>query len=532
MMQHPANGIVCGNVTSAKNVSNHVTDFTLPNAHSNVVDSDPAHCSVMYDVEPFLKGGLRSRVMEEKAQVVGCAGTVTDEPGAQHPGHSGADPAYADQGLQAELAVHEIAPTEKSVIEENNADVEKNTWEQWRNAMQGKIMDVQSNDHADLFSRKLPSHDECLAIVKTARHQIVGETDQRRKRQDTPAGAKAVADYAKKCAQIDRELDDLEPGGPNPLMQVMCRHAGAKQSFSAIKTALKWRALNMLRELLTIQDGLQRTGNAPNAWRHAVAQLRLASQGLEQIAMLNRDEFLEMSGAKRRVSRSKRVMLPRLPGGWQDRFLSINEASNTYRCAGVLLRHCGMRPVELAMGVKLEISSTGLSVSIEGGKVRATAGQPLRCFTVNLNMLPIWFVDEIRVAGNVKVLVHEDALRTHLYRLSNDVFYGNARKVPNKANRLKLSAYVFRHALVTELRVAGWEEHEIAAVLGETAAETARYYGNRAGGGSLSPSTPAIVRSSVQTSRSVRPVDVSGLKTLMESKHGGAANVPNPKGTF
>ena len=527
MMQHPQNGTDSGNATSAKNVSDHVTDSTLPNAHSNVVDSDPAHRSVMYDVKPFLKGGLRSRVMEEKAQGVGGAGTVTDEPDAQHPGHSGADPAYADQGLQAQHAVHEIAPTEKSVIEENNADVKKGTWEQWRNAIQAKIKDVRANDHADLFARKLPTYDECLAIVKTARDLIVGETDQRRKRLDTPAGARTVADYTKKCAQIDRELGDLEPGGPNPLMQVMCRHAGAKQSFSAIKTALKWRALNTLRELLTTQDGLQRTGNAPNAWRHAVDQLRLASNGLVQIAMLNRDELLEMSGAKRRVSRSKRVMLPRLPDGWQDRFLSINEVSKTYRCAGVLLRHCGLRPVELAMGVKVGINSAGLSVSIKGGKVRATAGQPLRSFTLDLNMLPAWFVEEVRVAGNLEVVVHEDALRTHLHRLSNDVFYGNAKKAPNKASRLKLSAYVFQHALVTELREASWEEHEVAAVLGETSAETARLYGSRPGRGSLSPGIASIVKSSVQTERAVRRVDTTGLKALLNSKIGGNANVAN-----
>lgn len=532
MMQHLQNDTDSGMSSPAKNVSDHETDSTLPNAHSNEVGSDLGHGSVMYDVEPFLKGELRSRVMQEVAQGVGGAGTVPDEPDEHHPGQSGAVPAHGGQGLQAEATVQHLAPMGKFVIETSNADVEKKAWEQWRNQVQGRISDVRTNIHANLFARNLPSHDECFAIVKAARDQIVAEAAQRRKRMDTPAGAKTVADYAKKCAQLDRELEDLEPGGPNPLMQVMGRHAGAKQSFSAIKTALKWRALEKVRELLKIQDGLQRAGNASSAWRHAVEQLRLASGGLAQIEMLKRDELLEMSGAKRRASRSKRMILPRLPDAWQNRFLTINEASKSYRFAGVLLRHCGMRPVELAMGVKLDISSSGLTVSIEGGKVRSTAGQPLRSFTLDLNMLPVWFVDEVRAAGHVKVVVHENALRTHLYRLSNGVFYANGKKVPNKAGRLKLSAYVFRHALVTELRAAGWEEHEIAAVLGETAAETARYYGSRPGRGTISPGTPAIVRGSVTTSRSVRPVDGAGLKTLMESKHRGAANVANRRGKF
>lgn len=147
-------------------------------------------------------------------------------------------------------------------------------------------------------------------------------------------------------------------------------------------------------------------------------------------------------------------------------------------------------------------------------------------------MLPAWFVDEVRVAGNLEVVVHEDALRTHLHRLSNDVFYGNAKKAPNKASRLKLSAYVFRHALVTELREASWEEHEVAAVLGETSAETARLYGSRAGGGFLGLGIASIVKSSVQTERAVRRVDTTGLKALLNSKIGGNANVANSKGHF
>lgn len=355
------------------------------------------------------------------------------------------------------------------------------------------------------------------------------EADQRRIRKDTPTGANTVTDYQSKCEQIDRELDDLEPGGPNPLMQVMNRHAASKQSFSAIKTALKWRALEKVRELLKTQDGLQRAGDDSNSWRNEVDQLKLASDALVQIQMLNRSELLEMSGAKARQSRSKKRMLPRMPVGWQARFLSINEPSKKYRFAGVLLRHCGLRPVELAKGVKLSINSLGLSVSIEGGKVRETAGQPLRSFTLDLKMLPHWFVDEVQDVGYVEVKVHEDSLRAHLYRLSNDVFYPDRKKPPNEPSRLKLSAYVFRHSLVTELRVARWEEHEIAAVLGESAAETARYYGNRAGHGSMGPTAPSIVRNSVQTSRAVRHVDHSGLKSLTKFKQGVAANGAMPK---
>jgi hypothetical protein len=520
MMQQPPNGIVNDHASSARNVFDHVTEFALPNLHSNTVNIGLVNRSVMHDVEPFSKSGLRSRVMKDTAIDIECAGTVPVGPDAKHLEQTGAVPAHAGGGLQVQIAIHKPPQAKKFVIEKYNADVLPNAWEEWRKAMEGKSIRTRGNHQFDLHARTLPARDMCFAIVKAAREQIVGEADQRRKRKDTQTGLKTIADYKKKCAQIDREIDDLEPGGPNPLTQVMGRHAASKQSFSAIKTALKWRALEEVRVLLKRQDAFQRVGGDDNEWRHAVDQLHLASNALTQIQMLKRDEVLELSDSKRRASRSKKLILPRLTIGWQDRFLSINEASKTYRLAGVLLRHCGLRPVELAMGAKLEINSVGVSVSIEGGKVRETAGQPLRSFTLDLKMLPVWFVNEVRAAGRVNVLVHEDALRAHLSRLSNDVFYPRTGKkiVPNKPNRLKLSAYVFRHALVTELRDAGWEEHEIAAVLGERAAETARYYGNRTGGGRLSPPVISIVKSSVQTSRVVRLVDNSGLKALKKSR--------------
>ena len=48
-------------------------------------------------------------------------------------------------------------------------------------------------------------------------------------------------------------------------------------------------------------------------------------------------------------------------------------------------------------------------------------------------------------------------LRAHLGRLSDRVFYPNEKGASRfSKSRLKLSAYVFRHALVTEMREDGW----------------------------------------------------------------------------
>jgi hypothetical protein len=62
-MQHPLNATANDHTSSAKNVFDHVTDSALPNVHSNEVNIGLGNSSVMHDVEPFSKGGLRSRVM-------------------------------------------------------------------------------------------------------------------------------------------------------------------------------------------------------------------------------------------------------------------------------------------------------------------------------------------------------------------------------------------------------------------------------------------------------------------------------------
>ena len=75
-----------------------------------------------------------------------------------------------------------------------------------------------------------------------------------------------------------------------------------------------------------------------------------------------------------------------------------------------------------------------------------------------------------------------------------------------------LSAYLFRHALVTEMREEGWDTSDIASVIGESTADTVAWYGmRRRGGGSVKPTKVAIVLDSIQTAVPVRPLNLSGL---------------------
>ena len=131
------------------------------------------------------------------------------------------------------------------------------------------------------------------------------------------------------------------------------------------------------------------------SWRALLIELKHAVIELEEVQSLQRQDGMELAGTSTSPSRSKKLLLPRLPPGWQERFLDANMSSAKYRLAGVLLRHCGLRPKELAMEVTLTTSDQGVGVHIAGAKVRETAGQPWRSFTLSSKHIPEWFLHEV-----------------------------------------------------------------------------------------------------------------------------------------
>jgi hypothetical protein len=105
------------------------------------------------------------------------------------------------------------------------------------------------------------------------------------------------------------------------------------------------------------------------------------------------------------------------------------------------------------------------------------------------------------------------SMRAYLGRLSPVVL-----GLPRNGKAPRLSAYAFRHALVTDLRDEGRTTEEIAAVIGELSAETVAYYGlHRRGRGKFRPRV-AIERDSVQTADAVKPLNRSGLQAVLDKK--------------
>jgi integrase len=513
MYTKQAGNVQSDNTSSPKNPHEIDNDFTLPNG-----EIQPEFCrSVMWHGPNPIGLGGRSPVPKDEVPARGVTDGVQTPVGAALAGTAVVHPAQTGGCISTEMAVtqtHENGDVTETISYQTTNSMD---WAAWRQRVmlarhQGVSTKAPDADASTLTEK------QAFEIVKLGRDCIRLNNAHRKARQDTPASSKTLADYAKKCKQIDCEMEELADES-DPLRQVMGRHAARKQSFTAIKSALKSREIKNIQDVLRSQDALQRVSSKGAIWKKHVLHLLATMQDFIEVDTLDRCECLEQSGHKARVGRSKRSDLPHLMDGWQERFLAINALDSAYSDAGVLLRHCGLRPIELFKGVTVTATPDGILVHILGGKVRKMAGQPWRSFLLNPTLLPDAFVQRLQIAGEIIVTAMPDALRMHLNRLSDFVFQQGEYKLKGKKNRqYVLSAYTFRHAFVTDLRSAGWEKNDIAAALGESSAQTVALYGIRRHTGSKILKTVAGVKNSVKAERSVRPVSKIGLAKIQAGR--------------
>jgi len=165
--------------------------------------------------------------------------------------------------------------------------------------------------------------------------------------------------------------------------------------------------------------------------------------------------------------------------------------------------------------VDLHFDGSGVVVKLLGAKVSENSGQEWRKFKLQPGVLPTELVEQIKAEGTLTVSIEStDAFRTHLTRLSAELFPGKPA----------ITGYSFRHSLAENLREAGWEAEELAAVLGQSVSETQAYYGRRRRTGTRAPEAVGIDKGSVETARPVRPLDRSGLTAVMKEKQANASH--------
>lgn len=491
------------------------TVFTLPNG----IDGPDSDRSVMWHGPNPIGLGGQSPVPKAGVQAWGVTDGVHPPAGAALAGNPGVH--TAQTGVQklskmakpASMVNGDVTHADTFIFTKSIMDFE--TWRQ-------RVMCVrhQARSPTDLDGDvSMLTEAEAFDIVKLGRAFISLNKANRTSRHDTPPSQSSLDYYKSKCEQIDEKLLRLDPEEAEPMRLVMGGYAVSKQSFSAIKSALKSRAIGNVVQLLSSQDALQRLGERNVAWRDHVLHLHAALKIFIEIDTLDRSDCLAYANKVAKPSRSKRGDLSHLPDGWQERFLEINLKSRTYSDAGVLLRHCGLRPTELAKGVQVKATPQGIRVYILGGKVRDVAGQPWRSFLLNPECLPQSFVHRVQAELEITVSAKPNALRAHLQRLSDEVFQQGEFKLKGKrSRRYTLSAYTFRHDFVTDLRQAGWDTNSIAGVIGESSEQTVSYYGTRSRAGSKTPKRSAVLKGSVQTARPVRTLNMDGLERVLAQK--------------
>ena len=459
--------------TPSKTDFDHETLSTLPNPNGKSAPNGSVMCP------KTAEEALRSK---PRGPTTSAANDVTHKEGAQHPTQGGAAFAGTVATRRAQSAV-------ANVIE---AEVE------------GEGISPSKSDDVEACPEL--SDAEAFEIVKRARNLLVHDAKRRAERKDTPPGPSTKDTYQQKCKIVDAKIAALQDPGDTPLKAVLSEYAPTK-SFGVMHAALKSRAIARVRSQIRVLAAMQRGPLRDAAWHRGLHELDLMVSELQLVLDLDRAECLEPTQRKVVRSKSKKYTLRKLKRGWRDAFLTANEHSRTYKRAGVLMRFCGFRPEELEKGVEAELVGDQVRVQIAGGKVRQTAGQPWRRFSLYADRLPAWFVAELK-SGKKTFTADPDNMRTHLTRISARLY---PRRHKDGKEDIILSAYVFRHALATDLRNEGWTAEEIAAVLGESSAKTANWYGLRPRRGSRSSEPSAIVKGSTETCRPVREPDRTWL---------------------
>lgn len=320
----------------------------------------------------------------------------------------------------------------------------------------------------------------------------------RQKRGDTQASAETKSQYAKHCARID---DWPNPGAD--LRERVAHFAAKANTFNLVKAALKSRAIGFMYSALTAQATFLETGDL--AGRLDVArQLKCAVEDYITLRKLDRDTALKISGAKKLNAKSKLADVRHLPADWRKQFLDLNEQSKTYRVTGALMCFSGIRPEELERGIRVQDDGTSFRVTVNGAKVRANHGQETRSFSVRKAVMPKWLVAELTTKPLPVYSAEKGAMRKHLSRISALI----KNKAPMQGNKQPIvSAYCFRHALVTDLRDAGWTDAEIAPVIGDSSASTVHdHYGEHSSAGRVRKKVSTIMKETVTATHAVKPL--------------------------
>ena len=306
------------------------------------------------------------------------------------------------------------------------------------------VPNASEREHADVEAAAAKA--AAIAVIGRARTVLNGRK---------PVSATTAQDYQKKVAVLSRAALKLPGGSGNRLVAALATHAPKSSSYYAYRAAVTWFLGHRAAEILQQQDRLQKEIGQGVEWLAKVSLLQKAMDGVELVQGARRSEALERTGAATKQKHSKRDDLARIEKaepGWKQKIVEAS-APTRYGEATQVIARFGCRPEELVRGVRLELVGEHLVATIVGAKVTETAGQPWRRISIRAGSVSVALLDKVRTGGPISVQIDTTGgFRAHLQRLSK-------RLLPELPG---VTAYVFRHSFVGELRESDWDAEEIA----------------------------------------------------------------------
>ena len=244
----------------------HVIDFTLPDELDFLLSDSP----VMYAEPPENSGGPRS------GGIIQRGGAVTERPefDAKQRSQDGDEVVHCN-------AKRQVTP---AAVARNINVIDKNI--------------VNGVSASTFVSATELSESDAFEIIKLARSLLKLDATERKKRIDTTPTTATIAQYTRKCQLMDDAVAAIQDQSAPPLTLVLSRYTHKKRSFAVMRAALKWRATNKVRKLLSAQDAMQITSSRSAAWKRCVGQLDAAVRELKEIELLTHAECLVFSDRK------------------------------------------------------------------------------------------------------------------------------------------------------------------------------------------------------------------------------------------
>ena len=308
---------------------------------------------------------------------------------------------------------------------------------------------------------------------------------------DEAASSGANPDEASRAA-YGRDHARLWAAGKTPL-----EAASTRAHFDRLRSACRWVEAEEIARLRSLAEAA-RKAKEPEAMREFTRQSFERAVVFRALYLdANRPTWAAKAAALRAAgqrppSRSKRKAGRHAPS--PDRLL-VALARQPKRCARVELLACvfavfGIRPAELARGVVLDATATGLRLAVAGAKVDATRGQPLR-------------VLEVETTRRGQSALAVALLRAHVEETGGDLSataadIGAVRRAMREVQP-GLSPYAYRHARASDAK-ATQGRTGVAAWLGHANDRTQQGYGNaRSGRGAVAVKAATASRPVRQT---------------------------------